>query len=135
VRGNQNQGWYSYDLATWHVIVLNSECQYIGGCGHGSPQERWLAADLAAHPNGCTLAYWHEPRWSSGSHGSNPLYRAIWSDLAAARADVVLNGHDHDYERFTPLSADGQVDTNGIREFIAGTRTPDIGIKIMQGWA
>jgi hypothetical protein len=119
--GNQNQGWYSYDLATWHVIVLNSECQYIGGCGHGSPQERWLAADLAAHPDGCTLAYWHEPRWSSGSHGSNPLYSAIWSDLAAAGADVVLNGHDHDYERFAPLSADGQVDASGMREFIAGT--------------
>jgi Glycosyl hydrolase family 99/Calcineurin-like phosphoesterase len=119
--GNQNQGWYSYDLAMWHVIVLNSECQYVGGCGPGSPQERWLAADLASHPNGCTLAYWHEPRWSSGSHGSNPLYGAIWSDLAAAGADVVLNGHDHDYERFAPLSADGQVDANGIREFIAGT--------------
>jgi hypothetical protein len=119
--GNQNQGWYSYDLATWHVIVLNSECQYIGGCGTGSPQERWLAADLAAHPNGCTLAYWHEPRWSSGTHGSNPLYSAVWTDLAAAGADVVLNGHDHDYERFAPLSADGQLDTNGIREFIAGT--------------
>lgn len=119
--GNQNQGWYSYDLATWHVVVLNSECQYIGGCGAGSPQERWLTADLAAHPNGCTLAYWHEPRWSSGTHGSNPLYSAVWSDLAAARADVVLNGHDHDYERFAPLSADGQPDTNGVREFIAGT--------------
>jgi hypothetical protein len=119
--GNQNQGWYSYDLATWHVVVLNSECQYIGGCGTGSPQERWLTADLAAHPNGCTLAYWHEPRWSSGTHGSNPLYNAVWTDLAAAGADVVLNGHDHDYERFAPLSADGQVDTNGVREFIAGT--------------
>jgi hypothetical protein len=119
--GNQNQGWYSYDLATWHVVVLNSECQYIGGCGTGSPQERWLTADLAAHPNGCTLAYWHEPRWSSGTHGSNPLYSAVWRDLAAARADVVLNGHDHDYERFAPLSADGQLDTNGVREFIAGT--------------
>lgn len=119
--GNQNQGWYSYDLATWHVIVLNSECQYIGGCGTGSSQERWLAADLAAHPNGCTLAYWHEPRWSSGTHGSNPLYNAVWTDLAAAGADLVLNGHDHDYERFAPLSAEGQMDTNGVREFIAGT--------------
>jgi hypothetical protein len=118
---NPNQGWYSYDLATWHVIVLNSECSYIRGCGPGSPEERWLAADLAAHPNGCTLAYWHEPRWSSGSHGSNPLYSAIWGDLAAAGADVVLNGHEHDYERFAPLSADGQVDTNGVREFIVGT--------------
>jgi hypothetical protein len=119
--GNPNQGWYSYDLAAWHVIVLNSECSHIRGCGPGSPQERWLAADLAAHPNGCTLAYWHEPRWSSGTHGSNPLYSAIWGDLAAAGVDVVLNGHDHDYERFAPLLADGQVDVKGVREFIVGT--------------
>jgi hypothetical protein len=119
--GNPDRGWYSYDLATWHVIVLNSECRHIGGCGPGSPQDRWLAADLAAHPNECTLAYWHEPRWSSGMHGSNPLYSVLWSDLAAARADVVLTGHDHDYERFAPLSADGQIDPNGIREFVAGT--------------
>jgi hypothetical protein len=119
--GNPDQGWYSYDLASWHVIVLNSECSNIRGCGPGSPEERWLAADLAAHPNGCTLAYWHEPRWSSGTHGSNPLYSALWGDLAAAEADVVLNGHDHDYERFAPLSAHGQVDTKGVREFIVGT--------------
>jgi hypothetical protein len=119
--GNPNQGWYSYDLAAWHVIVLNSECSHIRGCGPGSPQERWLAADLAAHPNGCTLAYWHEPRWSSGTHGSNPLYSAIWGDLVAAGVDVVLNGHDHDYERFAPLLADGQVDVKGVREFIVGT--------------
>jgi hypothetical protein len=119
--GNPDRGWYSYNLAAWHVIVLNSECGYIRGCGPGSPEERWLAADLAAHPNKCTLAYWHEPRWSSGTHGSNPRYGALWGDLAAAGADVVLNGHDHDYERFAPLSADGQVKPNGVREFIAGT--------------
>ncbi len=119
--GNPNQGWYSYDLAAWHIIVLNSECGHIRGCGRGSAEERWLAADLAAHPNGCTLAYWHEPRWSSGAHGSNPLYSALWGDLATARVDVLLNGHDHDYERFAPLLADGQVDTNGVREFIVGT--------------
>jgi hypothetical protein len=119
--GHPDQAWYSFDLAAWHVIVLNSECDHIRGCGRGSPQERWLAADLAAHPSRCTLAYWHEPRFSSGTHGSNPLYSAIWSDLASAGADVVLNGHDHDYERFSPLSADGQPDANGVREFVAGT--------------
>jgi hypothetical protein len=119
--GRPDQAWYSFDLATWHVIVINSECGHIGGCGSGSPEERWLAADLAAHPGRCTLAYWHEPRWSSGTHGSDPVYGALWNDLAAAGADVVLNGHDHDYERFAPLSADGQVEANGVREFVVGT--------------
>lgn len=119
--GRPDQAWYSFDLASWHVIVLNSECDHIGGCGPGSPQERWLAADLAGHPDRCTLAYWHEPRWSSGTHGSDPVYSALWNDLAAAGADVVLNGHDHDYERFAPLSADGQVEADGIREFVVGT--------------
>lgn len=119
--GSPSQGWYSYDLADWHIIALNSECFYIGGCGAGSPEERWLKADLASHPDVCTLAYWHEPRWSSGTHGSNPLYDAFWRDLSAAGADIVLSGHDHDYERFAPLSADGTVDAGGVREFIVGT--------------
>jgi hypothetical protein len=106
-------GWYSYSLGTWHVIVLNSNCSRVGGCVSGSPQWRWLQADLAAHPSRCTLAYWHHPRFSSGLHGSDAAYAPFWSLLAHAKADVVLQGHDHDYERFSPV--------NGIRSFVVGT--------------
>jgi hypothetical protein len=94
----------------------------VGGCGAGSAQERWLAADLAAHPAKCTLAYWHEPRFSSGEHGGNSDMAAFWHDLYSAGADLVLAGHDHDYERFAPQNPDGQVDRRlGIREFVVGT--------------
>ncbi len=106
-------GWYSYSLGAWHVIVLNSNCGRVGGCGRGSPQWRWLQADLAAHRNRCTLAYWHHPRYSSGLHGSNAAYAPFWGLLARAKADLVLEGHDHDYERFAPLQ--------GIRSFVVGT--------------
>ena len=120
--GDPTKGWYSYDLGTWHVIVLNSNCAAVGGCGPGSPEEQWLSADLAAHPNPCTLAYWHHPRWTSGEHGNNPLYDTFWRDLYGAGVDVVLNGHDHDYERFAPQDPSGRLDTaHGIREFVSGT--------------
>ena len=87
-------------------IALNSNCASIGGCGAGSPQEQWLRADLAAHPAACTLAYWHHPRFSSGRHGNNSACRPLWQALYDAGADLVLAGHDHDYERFAP--ADGR---------------------------
>ena len=91
----------SYDLGAWHLIVLNSNCMPVGGCGPGWPPEQWLKADLASAQALCTLAYWHHPRFSSGTeHGSDATYDAFWRDLYAAGADVVLNGHDHDYERF-----------------------------------
>ena len=106
-------GWYSYSLGGWHVIVLNSNCSEVGGCERGSRQARWLEADLAAHPTRCTLAYWHHPRYSSGIHGSNAAYAPFWDILARAKADLVLSGHDHDYERFAPLK--------GIRSFVVGT--------------
>jgi len=119
--GNPSRGYYSFDLGTWHLISLNSECSHAGGCQFGSPQERWLRNDLASHPNTCTLAYWHEPRWSSGEHGSNPDYGAFWTDLYKAHADLVLVGHDHDYERFAPQSPAGTYDPRGPREFVVGT--------------
>ncbi|MFY9822964.1 MAG: metallophosphoesterase [Thermoanaerobaculia bacterium] len=120
--GNRTEGWYSYELGTWHVVVLNSNCAAIGGCGPGSPQLRWLAADLAAHPRACTLVYWHHPRFSSGLHNDDPLSDAFWRTLYAAGADLVLNGHDHDYERFAPQDPDGRPDPeHGIREMVVGT--------------
>jgi len=121
--GDPKTGYYGYELATWHIIVLNSECKDVGGCEAGSPQEKWLRGDLAAQPAACTLAYWHKPLFSSGNaHGNDPTVKPFWQALYEANADVVINGHDHDYERFAPQNSDGAADAaRGIREFVAGT--------------
>jgi hypothetical protein len=121
--GDPKTGYYSYELGWWHVIVLNSECKDVGGCEAGSPEEKWLRADLASHPVACTLAYWHKPLFSSGSaHGNDLSVKALWDALYEANADVVVNGHDHDYERFAPQTPGGAPDPGrGIREFVVGT--------------
>lgn len=121
--GDPKTGYYSYDLGSWHIVVLNSECEEIGGCGAGSPEEKWLRADLAAHPAGCTLAYFHKPRFSSGlNHGNDPEVGAFWQALYDFNAELILNGHDHDYERFSPQDPNGNADPKrGIREFVVGT--------------
>jgi PKD repeat protein len=121
--GDPAKGYYSYDYGGWHVVVLNAECDSVGGCGAGSAQELWLRADLAAHPTTCTAAMWHEPRFSSGTdHGDDPRSQAFWEDLYYGGADVIINGHDHDYERFAPMDAAGNADaTYGIRAFVVGT--------------
>jgi hypothetical protein len=119
--GEAGRGWYSFDLGGWHLVALNSNCGAIGGCSAGSPQEQWLRSDLAAHPAGCTLAYWHHPRFSSGPHGDEPATGPLWQALSDASAEVVLTGHDHLYERFAPLTAAGTPDQAGIREFVVGT--------------
>lgn len=113
--------YYSFNLGDWHIVSLDSECYFVGGCQVGSVQERWLKADLAANPRVCTLVTWHEPRWSSGQHGDATQMSAIWADLVAAHVDVVLSGHNHDYERFLPLDANGKPDPNGTMEFVVGT--------------
>jgi len=119
--GDSGKGWYSYDLAGWHIVVINSDCSDVG-CGAGSEQERWLRQDLAADHAACTLAYWHHPLFTSGHHGNDRALKPIWQDLYDAHADVVLNGHDHDYERFAPQDPDGRPDpVHGIREFVVGT--------------
>jgi acid phosphatase type 7 len=120
--GDPAKGYYSYDLGRWHVVALNSNCAAIGGCNAGSPQEQWLRADLAAHPAFCTLAYWHHPRWSSGQVGDDSMTAGLWAALQDGGADLVLVGHDHDYERFAPLLPDRTASpTRGIREFVVGT--------------
>jgi hypothetical protein len=120
--GNPTQGWYAYNLGNWRFYALNSNCNDVGGCGVGSAQENWLRADLAAHPAACVGAYWHHPRFSSGEHGSSTATQALWQDLYNANAELVLNGHDHDYERFLPQTPTGVLDvTRGLQEFVVGT--------------
>jgi hypothetical protein len=118
--GDPSEGWYSYDVGDWHIVVLNSNCTEIGGCNAASAQGQWLQADLAANPNACTLAYWHHPRFSS-SDGGDTDYQDFWQLLYDAGADVVLAGHSHHYERFAPQDATGLADPRGIRSFVVGT--------------
>jgi hypothetical protein len=114
--------YYSFDVGAWHLISLDSQCDEIGGCDPGSPEYEWLKADLADHPTECTLAYWHHPRFSSGNHGDTTWVSPFWSLLYDSGADLVLNGHDHDYERFAPQDPSGNLDpANGIVEIVAGT--------------
>jgi acid phosphatase type 7 len=121
--GDPGKGYYSYDLGNWHLVSLNSNCEEIGGCDSSSPQVRWLKSDLAANDERCTLAYMHHPRFSSGEeHGSTPEVKPLWEALYAAGVDIVLSGHEHNYERFAPQDPGGRADPErGIREFVVGT--------------
>jgi hypothetical protein len=115
--GPPGRGYYSFDVADWHIISLNSNVNL----RHDSPQLRWLRADLRAHPRRCTLAYWHHARFSSGTHGSSTHVALLWRALYDAGVDVVLQAHDHSYERFAPLDASGRPDAeHGIRSFVVG---------------
>ena len=115
--------WFGEDVGGWHVVVLDANCDHLdGGCGPDSPQVRWLREDLAASRARCTLAMWHQPRFSSGIHGNDAGVAPFWDVLYAAGADLVLNGHDHDYERFAPQDPEGRPDEQqGITEIVAGT--------------
>jgi len=124
--GTPGQGWYAYDMGAWRVYGLNSNCTFVGGCDEGSAQLDWLTADLAAHPRACVAAIWHHPLFSSGVHGNDATTQPFWQVLSAAGADLVINGHDHDYERFAPQRPDGTADPNGIREFVVGTGGADL---------
>jgi 3',5'-cyclic AMP phosphodiesterase CpdA len=119
--GDPGRGYYSRDVGDWHVVVLNSTCDAVGGCAPGDPQGRWLRADLAANDARCTLAMWHHPLYSSGDHGSQPNMRAMWEVLMEHDAELVLSGHDHHYERFEPLDAGGELDPAGLRSFVVGS--------------
>lgn len=120
--GAPGEGWYSYDLAGWHVVVLNSMCEEVG-CGPRSAQARWLEEDLRRSSAVCTLAYWHHPRFSSGAkHGDHPEVEHFWRVLQRHGADLILSAHDHLYERFAPLTPSGEPDAaTGIAQFVVGT--------------
>src|SRR5918995_2557789 len=125
--GDPDEGYYSYDLGSWHIVALNSNCG-VGGeirCGPGSAQTEWLEEDLAANAGKrqCTLAYMHHPRFSSGvKHGGTSTMEPLWEALYEAGAEVVLSGHEHNYERFAPQDPEGRaIAQRGIRQFVVGS--------------
>ena len=120
--GPSGQGWRSLDLGAWHVVVLNANCGAVG-CGTGGAQETWLRNDLAAHTQACTLALFHEPLYTSSSEITpNTAIQPLWQDLYNFNVDLVVNGHGHNYERFAPQDANGNLDTaKGIIEIVVGT--------------
>jgi hypothetical protein len=117
-------GWYSFNLGNWHVVSINTNCTKLSGgagCATGSPQDKWLAADLAANPTACTLVFGHHPLWSSNSSGS-PDILPLMKTMYAGHVDLYLAGHSHSYERFAPMTPSGALDTaHGVRELIVGT--------------
>ena len=115
--GDRSKGYYSFDVGAWHFVALNSERDITAG----GAQVAWLKADLAAHPNKCVGAMWHKPRWSTGTHGDHSSMAPFVQALYDARAEVILSGHDHDYERFYPLNPSGvRDDTRGIVQIVSG---------------
>lgn len=124
VAGTRGEGWYSYESGDspatgWHIVALNSEC---AGKACGARQLAWLRNDLAASAKPCSVAYWHKPRFSSGAHGGNATMQPYWELLNQYGGELVLSGHDHDYERFAPLNASGARDpARGVRQFVVGT--------------
>jgi len=122
VAGGIVKNYYAYDVGGWRLYALNSNCEFIGGCQKGSPEQLWLAADLQKYPTDCVAAYWHHPLFSSGVHGDDENMRDIYQTLYSAGAEIVMNGHDHDYERFGPQDPFARADpVYGIREFVVGT--------------
>jgi len=119
--GDPAKGYYSYDLGTWHVVALNTNCTKVS-CSAGSAQEQWLRQDLAAHPGACTLAYFHHPRFSSGGeHGNNSAVSPLWKALVDNGVELALAGHDHNYERFAPQNDNAVATPSGVAQFVVGT--------------
>jgi hypothetical protein len=119
--GSLAEPWYAVDIGGWRFLMLNSNCGLVGGCSAGSPQYLWLADELAGSLPECIAAVWHHPRWSSGSHGPYAGTQDLYALLADHGADLLLTGHEHDYERFAQMTAAETVDAGGIREFVVGT--------------
>jgi acid phosphatase type 7 len=119
--GDPTKGYYSFDLGTWHIVVINSECSVVS-CASGSAQATWLQADLTAHPATCTLALFHRPLFTSSSGTASGSVKPLWQILFNNGGDVVINGHAHVYERFAPQDPNGVANSaTGIREFVVGT--------------
>jgi hypothetical protein len=121
--GPSGKGYYSFDVAGWHLISLNSELYFDAGSPEqAKAQEDWLRADLQAHPTPCAIAYFHRPYFSSGEYGTTRELKTIWQILYDGGVDLVLNGHEHDYERFLPQTSSGVADqVRGMEEIVAGT--------------
>jgi hypothetical protein len=120
-RIRDQKGYWSQNVGRWHVVVLNSNCAAVGGgCSMGSPQQKWLEADLADNRWRCVLAAWHHPRWSNGIAGPDSRTQALYQTLYNHGVELVLSGHDAQYERFGPLSPDGRADPRGVRQFVVG---------------
>jgi acid phosphatase type 7 len=127
--GDRDKGYYSFDLGNWHLIALNSNCTPVGGCHAGSAQEKWLRADLVANPGSCTLAYIHQPRWSSEDRpgADHAAIQALVQALYDHGVELLLAGHSHYYERFAPQNPTQQLDlARGVRQFIVGTGGRDV---------
>ena len=125
--GGAGSAWYAMTLGGWRIIVLDSDCAEAGGCGPDSPQGRWLADEFARNAARCTLAIWHHPRFSSGPHGDDGAVDPLWRAMYGAGVELVINGHEHSYERFAPQDGDGRSDpARGVREFVVGTGGRDL---------
>jgi hypothetical protein len=115
-------GYWSYDIGSWHFVVLNSNCTtVVGGCGAGSPQQLWLEADLQRTASTCVAVTWHHPRFSNGIMGPDQRTKALWDTLVQHDVELVLSAHEHDYERFPRLDSSGRNDVHGPRQFVVGT--------------
>jgi hypothetical protein len=147
--GGPSSDFYSFDVpvngGTWHIISLDSECAALpaslgggpsgnaSGCASGSPQETFLHNDLATHPGECTLIHWHEPEFSEGFSGNSSDYQQFWNDAYQFHVTAIVNGHDHDYERWAPQDPSGNPDPNGVNEIIAGTGGNSLGPQVTGG--
>jgi hypothetical protein len=119
--GARGKGYYSYDRGAWHIVALNSNCDKVGGCGIDSPQGRWLRNDLANNPSRCTLAYFHDPLYASGTGSNAPEVKPFWNTLYNRGGEIILAGNAHRYERYAKITPGGARSAKGIRQFIVGT--------------
>jgi hypothetical protein len=128
--GDPAKGYYSWDLGSWHLVALNSDCSDGNVCDNAarvsSAEVAWLQADLAANPTSCTLAYWHHPLFGDGNGGDNTVVKPLWQALYSSGADIVLNGHDHSYQRWAQQDPDGAGDADGLTQIVAGTGGKDL---------